>query len=479
MSEPSERTTHDEPDAEAPTTGIHPFLVLGAVIVVAAISTWLIPAGAFDREEVDGQEVVVEGSYQAVDEAPAGLTDVFTSIHLGMVEAAAIIFFIFVVGGAFGVMRRTQAVEVGITALAGRMRRSQILIIPILMLVFGIAGASFGMFEEALPFVLLLAPIAVRLGYDSMTGTAVVLVGVATGFMAAMTNPFTVGVAQGIAEVPLFSGIELRAVMWVTMMAVSIAFVMVYASRVRRDPARSLTRAADARAVRADEEAGVDEEDPRLSMRQAAVLLLLGLSLVVMVWGVLAQGWFMTEIAALFVAFGLACGLIGGLGLNGTVEAFGEGCREMVVGALVVGFAYAVLQVLSDAAVIDTILHGVSSWVAGAGAAVAAGGMLGVQALMNIVIPSGSGQAALTMPIMTPLADLVGVDRQTAVLAFQLGDGLTNILTPTNGLLLAALALAKISWFTWARFIWPLILVHAVIALGFVLAAHLWIWPGS
>lgn len=462
-------------------SGLHPFLVLGTILVLAALSTWFIPAGSFDREEFEGREIVVEGSYRRIDADPAGVTDLFTSVHLGMVEAAAIIFFILMVGGAFGVMQRTRAVEAGITGLAGRMDRSQILIIPILMLVFGFAGATFGMFEEALPFVLLLTPIAVRLGYDSMTGTAIVLVGCATGYMGAMTNPFTVGVAQEIAEVPLFSGIEFRAVMWVTMMVVSIAFVMRYAHRVRADPSRSLTLPTDRAAVERDRGSGVAAEDSssvRMSVRQIGVLVLLGLTLAVMVWGVLTHGWFVTEIAALFIAFGLLSGLIGGLGVGGTVDAFSEGCREMVVGALAVGLAYAVLELLQSAAAIDTILHAVSSWVGDAPGALAAAGMLGIQSLMNILIPSGSGQAALTMPIMAPLADLVGIDRQTSVIAFQLGDALTNILTPTNGLLLAALALARISWVSWARFVWPLILVQGIIGLGFVLAAHLGVWPG-
>lgn len=476
--------TQQSPDVqapEAPRTGLHPFLVLGTILVLAALSTWLIPAGAFDREEIDGREVVVEGSYERIDADPAGLTDLFTSVHLGLVEAAAIIFFIFVVGGSFGVMQRTKAVESGITGLARRMSRAQILMIPLLMLAFGLAGASFGMFEEALPFVLLLAPVAVRLGYDSMTGAAIVLVGCATGYMGAMTNPFTVGVAQEIAEVPLFSGLEFRLVMWLVMMTVSIVFVTRYARRVHADPLRSFTHAADAAAREADARAGIDADaeahDAKLSLRQILVLVLLGVTLVVMVWGVLTHAWFITEIAALFIAFGLLCGIVGGLGVSGTVEAFSEGCRDMVVGALVVGLAYAVLEVLQSASVIDTILYAVSSWVDGTPGALAAAGMLGVQALMNILIPSGSGQAALTMPIMAPLADLVGIDRQTSVIAFQLGDALTNILTPTNGLLLAALALAKISWFTWARFVWPLILIQALVGLGFVLIAQLWVWP--
>lgn len=459
--------------------GLHPFLILFSVIVLAAIATWFMPAGQYERAEVDGTEVVVDGTYTQTEAEPAGLIDILTSVQLGMVDAAQIIFFIFIVGGAFGVLSRTRTVEDGIRGLAERMKGSELFLIPVLMLVFALAGATFGMFEEALPFILILVPIALRLGFDSITGAAIVLVGVSVGFTAAVTNPFTVGVAQGIAEVPTFSGMGYRIVVLAVMLTISIAYVMWYARKVRRDPERSLTFTQDqARRTELENEQEDPEERRGLSGRQIAILVILLATLGALVWGTTTYGWYMTEIAALFLAMGLVMGLVGGLGLNGTFEAFGEGCKDMVLGALCVGFAYGTLTVLTDAGIIDTILYSITNAISGMHAAAAALGMLGVQSLLNFIVTSGSGQAALTMPIMTPLADLLDVSRQTAVLAFQMGDGISNIFAPTSGLLLAALAMGRIGYGAWFRFIWPLIAVHYLLAAIMVTIAHVWVWPG-
>ncbi|MFC7403866.1 YfcC family protein [Georgenia alba] len=458
----------------APRRGIHPFVILFGVLAVAVLSTWLLSPGEYDRTEMDGREVVVEGTYQEVAAEPAGVLDLFSAVHRGMVEAAEIIFFVFVVGGAFGVLSRTRAVENGITGLAMRMQRSRLLLIPVVMTAFALAAATFGMFEEGLPFVLLLTPVALKLGFDSITGAAMVLVGLSCGFTAAITNPFTIGVAQSIAQVPLFSGMGPRIGMFVVYLVVGIAYVYWYALRVRRDPSRSLTREQDA--ARREEVDGETVHEP-LDVRQKVVLGVLLLTMAVLIWGVTQLGWFMTEISALFLAMALIMGLVTRMGIRGSFEAFADGCRDLVVGALCIGFAYATVVVLTDAAVIDTILYGITSAVSGLSSAGAALGMLGVQGLLNFIITSGSGQAALSMPLMSPLADLVGVSQQTAVLAFQFGDGITNIFAPTSGLLLAALAMARIGYGTWFRFIWPLILIQFAVGAVFLTVAHLWIWP--
>jgi uncharacterized ion transporter superfamily protein YfcC len=469
-------TTQDAPASQHVRTGLHPFAILFGVLTVAAAATWLLRPGEYERTELDGREVVVDGTYQHVAGEPAGVGALFTAVYHGMVEAAPIVFFVFVVGGSFGVLSRTDAVEAGITGLARRMNGSELLLIPVIMTAFALAAATFGMFEEGLPFVLLLTPIAVRLGMDSVTGAAMVLVGLSCGFTAAITNPFTIGVAQGIAEVPLFSGMGPRIVMFVLFLAVGISYVYWYALRVRRDPSTSLTRELDA-ARRAEDDG--EHVEAGLDTRQKIVLGILLAAMGALVWGVTQQGWFMAEIAALFLAMALLMGFVSGMGFIGSFEAFADGCKDLVTGALCIGFAYATVVVLTDASVIDTILFGITEAVAGLGSAAAALGMLAVQGLFNFIVTSGSGQAALTMPLMTPLADLLDVSRQTSVLAFQFGDGITNIFAPTSGLLLAALAMARIGYGTWVRFIWPLILIQFAIGAVFVTIAHLWIWPAT
>lgn len=452
----------------------HAFVILSSMVILAGIATYLVPAGVYDRVEVDGRTTVVAGTYQPVEASPATPWDMVLAIPQGMMNGAMIIFFIFIVGGAFGVVGSSQAIETGIANISRRLAGRDVLLIPVVMLLFGLGGATFGMFEEALPFILLLVPIAIRLGFDSLVGTGMVLVGVSAGFTAAFLNPFTVGVAQGLADLPLFSGLEVRIVFWVIFMATSISFVMLHAVRVKRDPASSLVHEADQRRL-----TDMPESDLTgvVTGRQKLTLVILALTLAMLIYGVLQFQWYIPEIAALFLVMGLVIGLVNGYGFNGTARRFTEGCQELALGALVVGFAYAILVVLSDAKVIDTILHGIVGVVGQWPGVFAAVGMFFVQTILNFVVGSGSGLAALTMPVMVPLSDLLGVDRQVAVLAYQMGDGVTNILAP-QGILLAALAMGRVPYTTWVRWVWPIIAIQSVLAMVFITVAHLFIWTG-
>ncbi|WP_042149905.1 YfcC family protein [Paucisalibacillus sp. EB02] len=451
----------------------HPFIILFSVIVLTAISTYFIPAGQFERTTNEvGQTIVVEDTYQTVESNPTGLLEIFQAVPKGMVEGASIIFFIFIVGGAFNIFRATNAIEGALGSISSKVSGKEIYIIPVVMLFFGLAGASFGMFEEAFPFILVLVPIAIKLGFDSIVGAAMVLVGVSAGFTAAFSNPFTIGVAQGIAELPIFSGMTLRIIYWLLFMAVSIAFVMRYAHKVKKDPTKSIMY-KEGKVTSTETEV---EKQEKLTKTQAVILGVLLLTLVVLAYGVLEYGWYIIEIAALFLIFGIVVGLINRMKINEIAENFVRGCKELVVGALVVGFAYGVLVLLQDSNTIDTILYGITNAISGMPSELAALGMYVMQGLMNFIVTSGSGQAALTMPIMTPLADLLDVNRQTAVLAFQMGDGISNIFAPTSGLLLAGIAMAGISYGKWFKWIWPLILIHYVMGAIFVTIAHMFVW---
>ena len=455
-------------------------LVIFSLVACAAVLTWIVPPGAYERTEmnVEGvgtRQVVVPGTFQESDREARGAAD--TVLHsVGMVfkapilgftdpEAAPIIAFVLLIGGAFAVMQRTRAVDAALIRLVRASRQSrtlELLLLPVFMTLFSLGGATFGMAEETVPFVLIFVPMALALGYDSITGAAIPFIGSAAGFAAAFFNPFTVGVAQGIAGLPPFSGAAFRIGLWAVVTAIAIAFVSWHARRVRARPETSPSFEIDEGKRRAG--LHLTELDAPFSGRHKAVLAVFFAGMVVLVWGVLPAargglGWYIIEIAGLFVALGVLMGAIGGLGANGTSGAFMDGIRQLAPTAVIIGVARGILVVLQDGQVIDTILHAMATALEGTSAAGAAMAMFAVQTAINFFVPSGSGQAALTMPLMAPLADLVGVSRQTAVLAFQMGDGFTNMIIPTSAVLMGLLTLAGIPWTKWARWVLPLQLI--------------------
>lgn len=450
------------------------FVILFTLVIIMAILTYIIPAGEFDRTtNEDGTAVVVQGTYESIESNPAGIQDIFLSIPEGMIEGASIIFFILIVGGAFGILLSTNVIEKMVNKLAHLMKNKTIYTIPILMIFFGIGGATFGMSEETIPFMLIIIPLAIRLGFDSMVGAGIVIIGAHAGFSAAFFNPFTVGIAQEIAGIPLFSGLTLRIIYWLIFMGVSIAFVMWYAKKIQKNPQKSLTYQQDK-----ELEKGKDHENDKspLTIRDIMIIITLVLTLVALGVGVISFGWYTNEIAALFLVMGIIVGLISKMDLNKMADNFIKGCEDLTSGAIIVGFAYAVLIILEDSNTIDTILNFSASMVDNLPNSLTAIGMYVTQSFLNFLVPSGSGQAALTMPIMAPLGDLVGVSRQTTVLAFQLGDGISNIVTPTSGAFMAALAIARISWVKWMKWFLPLMVIHYALGAIFVTIAHVFVW---
>ncbi|WP_421617534.1 YfcC family protein [Brevibacillus sp. TJ4] len=449
----------------------HVFVILFSVILLAALATYIVTPGEYDRAaDANGRMIAVDGSYHPVEAENIGFMSVFESIYTGMVAASDIIFYIFVVGGSFGILLSTNVVQGAVGSISQKMEGREKLIIPVLMIFFALSGAMLGLAEETIAYITILIPLMLRLGFDSMTGAAIVLVGTSVGFTTAFMNPFTVGVAQGIAELPLFSGMGFRIIMWAVFLVISIWYVMRYASKIKKNPEASHTFESD-RALK-DAENG-EQQVASLSGRQKLVLFILLAAIVMLAVGVTQWGWYLKEIAGLFLLMGILAGIAGKLSFNQIAESFIEGCRTIVMGALVVGVARGILVILEDGKILDTILYGLANAVGTLPAALTAIGMYIVQALANFIIPSGSGQAAVTMPIMAPLGDLVGVTRQTAVLAFQLGDGISNIFTPTSGYFMAGLALAGISWIKWVKWIWPLILIHYTLGAVFVTIAHI------
>ncbi len=440
-------------------------MIYGVVILVA-VATWIVPGGEYRREVKEGRTLVVPGSFVQVPNEPQGIGSLMTAPVKGFIQAAQIIAFLFVIGGAFAIVQKTGAIAVSVNRLAVTFARKphlQKYFIPVTMTLFSLGGSVFGMCEETMPFVLIFIPLALSLGYDSLVGTAIPFLGAAAGFAGATLNPFTVGIAQGIAEIPLYSGLEYRAVIWVISTVSMITFVTLYAARVRKDPQRSIV--ADLDRERKHTMHLDDAQQSQFTTPQKLVLGAFVFSFVFLVFGILRYQWYITEIAGLFFGLGIASGLLGRLTLNELTDSFKEGARDMMGVAFIIGFARALLVVANDGKVLDTLLFSLASVISHLHPILAAQVMFVTHGIINFFVHSGSGQAALTMPVMAPLADIVGVSRQTAVLAFQFGDGWINPILPTSGVTMGVLGLAGIPWDRWFRWMLPLQIYFFVLAL--------------
>lgn len=433
------------------------YVLLFALLALIALSTWLVPGGHYATQLVDGKKVIDPAGFTWVDSKPQGLVALLTAPIKGFVEAGLIIGFVLIVGGAFAVVQKTEAIDALIKSVARAHRHSAVvraLVIPVFVTLFSLGGATFGMAEEAIPFVLIFIPLALALKYDTVVGTAIPFVGSQIGFATAFLNPFNVGVAQGIAGVPMFSGLGYRLVCWLVFTGVTIAFLMMYARRIRIRPELSPTFELDEQ-KRARLDLAAFDAFAGMTRTHKAVLALFGLTLAAMIVGVVRFGWYIEEIAALFLVMAIAVGIAARLGQDDWVGAFLQGARDLVGTALVIALAKGTVILMRDGQIIDTLLHALVPWVQSASPAIATQKMFAIQSVINFFIHSGTGQAALTMPIMAPLSDLVGVSRQTAVLAFQFGE-LTTTIIPTSGITVGVLALSGISWGRWVRWMLPL-----------------------
>jgi uncharacterized ion transporter superfamily protein YfcC len=467
-------------------------VILFWVAVVVALLSFLIPAGRFEVETDErGRASQVALASFSVDPGGAPGTPLFSADSArpgflnapfeGLVSgsrsspAVGIIAFLLLVGGAFGIVMRSGCVDRGLRAIIARAGRDPILVFPLLFVLFSLGGAVFGMGEEVIPFVILLAPVVVRLGYDSLTALLMTYVASQIGFATSWMNPFSVAVAQGIAGVPLLSGAGFRIAMWLVFTAAGIALMLWWARRVKRDPRSSPVHGSDAYFR---EQADADGGDPGMTLRDGLALLMMALGMVWVVWGVVARGYYIAEIAGQFFSIGMAIGLMyllpGRHRMSGNqmAVAFREGAVALAPVVLVVGFAKGIVIILggtdpAEPAVMNTMLFAMAWTLQGVPELLSAWLMLGFQSIINFIIPSGSGQAALTMPLMAPLGDLVGVTRQVSVLAFQLGDGLLNLLVPTSAKLMGVLGAARVDWAVWARWL----LLPLSLFLGLAMAA--------
>lgn len=456
--------------------------IIFSIILLVTAMTWIVPSGSYDRVSVDGREVVMAGTYHSVSSSPQGLFDVLKAPVTGFENTALIIAFLLLIGGVLAVIEKTGAITAGIkeaSTFFGRNPKFKFLFIPLGIILFSLCGATFGMCEETLIFIPILIPLSLSLGYDSAIGTAIPFVGAGVGFAAAFTNPFTVGIAQGIAQVPLYSGLGYRLIIWAVCTLVVIAYFMIYAHRIQKDPTKSVTYEYD---QLKRHELGVNEDCPKITFRQKLVLLSFGLGMVLLVLGVLKpqvcaliqnvtgldvmtllhlenSGWYITEIAALFLGIGFASAIFGGLSMNQFTDSFFEGVRGMASIAITLCFAQAIVIIAQNGQILDTVLDFMSKGISKLHPICASWAAMLLQTVIDFFIPSGSSKAVLTMPILAPLADLIGITRQTMVLSFQLGGSWLNMIFPTDPVTLAAIGFANIAFPKWLRWLLPLLII--------------------
>ncbi len=514
----------------------HTYVIVFYLVVLAAVLTWVIPGGQFQRHTVDvngtPREVIVENSFTYTENAPQ-TWQIFSAFFDGFVDRADIIVFILMIGGAFWIMNHSKAIDVGILAflsLARKLEKYSIIrklgvdniIVTLIVLMFSIFGATFGMSEETIAFVIIFVPLSIKMGYDSITGLYMCFIAAALGFAGALLNPFTIGIAQGLSNLPLFSGIEYRFFCWVVINLFGIIYILTYMKKIKKNPSKSPVYESD-EYWRTHHDTGAAEKISYhrplsawitygllsaifvyvsivlpttvltignssavwpvfpvitvlfilmgfISLRKSVhffILTLLMITILMLIIGVLGYGWYVMEIATLFMALGLFSGIAMNYSPNTITKLFLEGVKDIMSAALVVGLAGGIIIILTNGMIIDTLLYRISGAMADMGKIATVGTMYVMQTAINIFIPSGSAKAALTMPIMSQFSDLIGLSRQATVMAFQFGDGFTNMITPTSGVLIGALGVAKIPYNLWLKWVTPFMII--LVILGFLL----------
>lgn len=453
----------------------HTLVIITVIIALVTIATYIIPGGAYDTVvNESGKTVVVNGTFKYIESQPQNIFKVLQAPIQGIVEGAEIIAFLFIVGGAFSVISKTQAIDFGILKIVEKFKGKEILVLPILMFMFSLGGATFGMSEESVAFIAILLPLVLALGYDSIVAMCVTYLACNLGFSSAMLNPFTVGIGQSIAEIPLYSGVEYRTITWFITTLVGCIFVMIYAMKIKKNPKLSPVFESDQ--IKREKLKNVQSENADFKTSHKIIVLTLFIGLAIIVYGVLKLGFWIPQIAGIFLAVGLISGIVGKLTPNEMATSFTNGAKDMIGAAILIGFARSIMIIAQNANIIDTILFNLSNAIGHLPSLIAAYIMFPIQMFINFFVNSGSGQAALTMPILAPLGDLVGISRQLTVLIYQLGDGFSNAMFPTSGVLIACLGIAGVPYGKWLKWIMPLQIILFICSLGFITVASLIGW---
>ena len=450
------------------------FTILFALIVLVAALTWIIPAGQYERvaSEALGKDVPIAGTYAPKDAAPQGFFDVILAPIAGFYDPAEnvaraidVSLFVLIIGGFIGVVTATGAIDAGIARAMVRLKGRENWMIPILMALFALGGTTYGMAEETLAFYVLLIPVMIAAKYDALTAVAVILLGAGVGVLGSTVNAFSTVIASDAAGISFADGLVLRLIILVVCWAVTVAFVMRYAAKVRADPTKSLVydkKAANESHFLAE----TPSEAASFTGVHKIVLILFGLTLGVMIWGVSIGGWWMAEMSGLFLAGAIVIGIIARLGEGKLVESFVNGARDLLGVALIIGLARGIVVIMDAGMITDTILHAAETSVAGLSQTAFVLVIYWVQVGLSFFVPSTSGLAVLSMPILAPVADFAGVKRELVVTAFATASGMVNLITPTSAVVMGGLAIGRVPYERWLRFVWPLLLVLSVIVMA-------------
>ena len=448
------------------------YTILFLLIIFVAALTWIIPAGKYDRVMSDevGRDVAVPGTYQVVEPKQQGFVDVMLAPTAGFYDpdsyvanAIDVALFVLFLGGFLGVMNATGAIDTGIRSAMRRLEGRELWMIPILMTLFALGGTTYGMAEETLAFYAILIPVIISAGYDAVTGVAIVMVGAGIGVLGSTINPFATVIAANAASIPFTDGMGLRLVLLIGGLVICAAYVMRYAKRVKDDPSRSVV-AKQLDAHRAHFLQAHDDglAKSTLTATQSIALIIFALTFAVMIWGVSSQDWWMAQMGGLFMGSAIVVGVIGRLGEKKLTSSFVDGARDLLGVALVIGLARGIVVIMEQGMIADTILHSAETTLGGLPELAFINLMFWIEVGMSFFVPSSSGLAVLSMPILAPLADFAHVDRALVVTAFQSANGLVNLINPTFAVVLGGLAIGRVSYDRWLVFIWPLLLILTV-----------------
>lgn len=451
----------------------HAFVILVFVIALMSVATHFIPAGVYDRVAgVDGRMMVDPNSFHLIESTPIGIADFLMAIPNGLSNSADLIFFTLLIGSAVAVVNKIGVLPAGMETLAKTFSKRGVLLIPIIMLFIATCDALIGMCELCLLYVPLLLPLMLQMGFDSMTALATVFCASAAGFTAALTNPFSIVISQKIVGLPLYSGIQFRIVAFVTFLAISMLYVTRYATKVLKNPEASLTYKEDLekRERILKEAAATKREELNTRTKLAGIFALCVFAF--MIFGLIKFGWDLPQMSACCIIIGVGAGIISGCGINNTCDYMVGGCCDMMLGALMVGIARAVSVIMTQGQILDTVVHKLASLLNGLPASATIIGIFLIITVLNFFIGSASGKAMALFPIVSPLASVLGITQQTAVLAYQFGDGFTNYIWPTSGWMWGCLGTVGVSYQKWCRFYIPLLSIFVVVACIFLIIAH-------
>ncbi len=451
----------------------HTYVILVSIMVLMLILTHIIPAGEYDRtEDAFGNTVVVEGSYHTIDVDAPGIFDLFLALQEGYVDAANIMFLIIFAYGFVYVLTKNGTMDAALGTMVKKIGTRVSLLIPITMFVLGVLGSTMGIYEEVYGLFPVFVGIFMALGYDAIVGGATIFLGVSIGYAAGTTNPYNIAVAQDVAGVELYSGMEFRWVIFAAFEALAIFYVMRYARRVKADPSRSLLKGIQVDSVEMKSINSLDEV--KMTLRQKLCLVLFFGVIAFLTYSVLELGWYIDEIAALFLMAMVIAGIISGYSATEICQTFIESTKSMVSSMLIVGFTRGILILMKQGCITDTIVYGLVNLLDGASKYVAAYGMLILQNIIKFFINGSTSQATITMPIMAPTAELVGLSKQIAVLAYQFGNGFADCFWPTSCALCCGL-MGGVPLNKWYRFVTPLFLMMLVLEFVFMTIA---VWIG-